>query len=398
MNLAIPTFDAAIAANQNPDSTLTETNQISATEETLPPDGSFADTERRKYDVENDRILHEMEIAAANDPDHVDYETEARNYSSSSSSTTVASAPMLRYGAILLPRIQTHSLKENINSNDADIIQMGNVIQHDFPNQKSIRKRSADQMQNLTQTLIIARDAVILVDLINEELATKFYVQSQQPNFNLMISQVILPDALTMIRIRLLNSAFKSLVPRDEVLTWPKEDMTMREVAEVIMHIYSSKLKNNKAIEQQIREVPFGYSINDETIEELHIMNILKTVKNHFMGIELDSLTDTSLAKELFKKLPKNTGMARLYTALTVQDIGAGPDTVMRACFRLKDTLSKVREAIQLANSYGPSEYTFFIDKSDREYSKGVNYTKDNNKKSKAKQGNLQNDRRKGKM
>ena len=96
---------------------------------------------------------------------------------------------------------------------------------------------------------------MILVDLVNEDLATKFYIQSQRPNFNLLISQVILPDALTMIRIRLRNSAFRSLVPHDEVLTWPKDNMTMREVAEIIMRIYSSEVKNfNKTIEQQMRE------------------------------------------------------------------------------------------------------------------------------------------------
>jgi uncharacterized protein (DUF2164 family) len=233
MNPTAPTYDAAMALAQNNAQTLAETNanNILTIEESLPHDRSFADREPDELDIENDRRNREMDIAAANHPDHVDYETEARNQSSSSSSATVASAPMSRYRAMLLPRIQSNSLEENVNSNDADIIQMGNVVQNDFPNQQAIRKRSADQMQNSNQTLINVRDAVILVDLVNEELATKFYVQSPQPNFNLLISQVILPDALTMIRIRLKNSAFRSLVPHDEVLTWPKDDMTMREVA-----------------------------------------------------------------------------------------------------------------------------------------------------------------------
>ena len=78
---------------------------------------------------------------------------------------------------MLLPRIQPNSLEENVNSNDADIIQMGNVVQNEFPNQQAIRKRSAAQMQNSNQTLINVRDAVIFVDQV---LATKFYVQSQQ--------------------------------------------------------------------------------------------------------------------------------------------------------------------------------------------------------------------------
>ena len=30
------------------------------------------------FDIENEIRLREMDIAAANDPDHVDYETEAR--------------------------------------------------------------------------------------------------------------------------------------------------------------------------------------------------------------------------------------------------------------------------------------------------------------------------------
>ena len=107
VNPTAPTYDAAMALAQNITLTLAEpkANNIPTIEESLPHDRSFADREPDEFDIENDQRLNEMDIAAANDPDHMDYETEARNQSSSSSSTTVASAQMSRYSAMLLPRI-----------------------------------------------------------------------------------------------------------------------------------------------------------------------------------------------------------------------------------------------------------------------------------------------------
>ena len=72
------------------------------------------------------------------------------------------------------------------------------------------------------------------------------------------------------------------------------------------------------------------------------------------------------MAKELYKKLPKNTGMAKLFTEITIKEIGVGLDTVEKASLRIKGLLALVRQSIRIATSYGPDNYDYRIDSRDK--------------------------------
>jgi hypothetical protein len=83
---------------------------------------------------------------------------------------------------------------------EAGIIQMGNVVE------PSIRKRSADQIeQPQIHNLFNMRDICVLKDNVNEELVTRFYNQTLQPHYSATWDQIILPDTLSRIRLRLQN-------------------------------------------------------------------------------------------------------------------------------------------------------------------------------------------------
>ena len=49
-------------------------------------------------------------------------------------------------------------------------------------------------------------------------------------------------------------------------------------------------------------------------------------------------------------------GMAKLFTELTVKEIGGGLDTVEKASLRIKGLLALVRQSIRIATSYGPDK------------------------------------------
>ena len=60
-------------------------------------------------------------------------------------------------------------------------------------------------------------------------------------------------------------------------------------------------------------------------------------------------------------------GMAKLFTELTIKEIGGGLDTVVKASLRIKGLLALVRQSIRIATSYGPDNYDYRIDSRDKE-------------------------------
>lgn len=80
------------------------------------------------------------------------------------------------------------------------------------------------------------------------------------------------------------------------------------------------------------------------------------------LGQDMLPAQSDKLAKELFKKLPKNTGMAKLFTGMTTLEIAAGLDAIDQACNKVKALLSLVSQAIRIANSYGPDGDNYRIE------------------------------------
>jgi hypothetical protein len=108
--------------------------------------------------------------------------------------------------------------------------------------------------------------------------------------------------------------------------------------------------------------------MKDQAVEEKFIIQNIHLVENHFLAAKTMSDTDNNrLAKIFFKKLPRNTGMARLFVENTKSELKGGLDTVEKACNRVKKLLSLERQAIRIASLYGPDQDVFRIERKDEE-------------------------------
>jgi hypothetical protein len=90
------------------------------------------------------------------------------------------------------------------------------------------------------------------------------------------------------------------------------------------------------------------------------IVHYLQLIESHLLGETVSEEDDDRLAKIFYKKLPRNTGMAKVYVASTRAELDGGLDTVEKACLRVKKLLAVVRQAIRLASSTDLRN-TFFV-------------------------------------
>ena len=107
--------------------------------------------------------------------------------------------------------------------------------------------------------------------------------------------------------------------------------------------------------------------MSDQNIEVKYLADYLVLIDLHYLASEIPPEQDDELAKEFYKKLPRNTGMAKLFIEKTTTEVGAGLDTVDRTVYRIKTLLAEVRQAIRIATSYGPNDYDYRIDSRDKE-------------------------------
>ena len=257
-----------------------------------------------------------------------------------------------------------------------DIIQMGNVVHNDPP----IPKRVAETTH---QTVFNMKNATTLTEVVDETLARKFLVQARDPSFTGHWTTFIQKKALRLIRYRLHDQAFRSLVPLNEVPIWPLRppdhpltEYTMIQIAEIIFKIYAPETAPNvKSIEQRCREAPFEYDMSNQDIEESFLSAYVDVIDNHYLGLTLEPAQNDLLAKEFYKKLPKNTGMAKLYSDTTLLELNGGLDTVELACSRAKNILALVRQSIRISTSYGPNRYVYRIDSRDKEITATYDHT-----------------------
>ena len=81
------------------------------------------------------------------------------------------------------------------------------------------------------------------------------------------------------------------------------------------MKIYAPETApQTKSVDQRCREAHFKYKMEDQSIEEKHLSGYMDIVENFYLGETILPAQNDKLARELYKKLPKNTGMASLVT------------------------------------------------------------------------------------
>ena len=363
-----PTHSEAVALVQNNEQNLSETSRSQPTQD------------------QNDINVCEHDYRYENNEDEEQTTQEESSSSSSSSSSTMTStsAPIVSGNSVTTTTMAT-IVSGNPRANPATsiaaaadimdhghILQMGNVVTNDPP----IPKRVIDQTQH---TVFNMRTATILSDTVDERLAKLFLVQARDPTFAGTWQTHIQKKALRLIRFRLHDVMYRSLVPQNEIHIWPARltapagqplEHSLLEIAETIMKIYAPETApQTKSIDQRCREAHFEYKMKDQSLEEKHLSGYMDIVENFYLGETILPAQNDKLAKELYKKLPKNTGMARLFAENTLAEIGTGLDTVELACNRIKALLSLVRQSIRIASSYGPDDYVYRIDSRDKEIS-----------------------------
>jgi transposase InsO family protein len=358
-----PIHSEAVALVHNNDQLPSETSSRSQRESDLEPDQTTQP---------NPDYPHDYEYREDETDDQSEATTNENQTSSSSSTGTSSVIPIVLGNSVTATTAAIASGSPLANAAEG-VLQMGNVIQNDPP----IRKR--DPSCQTQHTLFNMRKAVILSDVVNAKLAKEFLIQATDPTFQGTWQNHIQKKALRAIRFRLQDITYRSLVPQTEINIWPAKssapagqplEYSLLVIAETIMKIYAPETAPNiKSIDQRIKEAPFGYKMKDQSIEEGFLGGILDIVDNFYLGVELPPEQDNKLAKEVYKKLPKNTGMARQFAETTLLELNGKLDTVELACHRIKALLALVRQSIRIAASYGPEEYVYHIDSRDKEIS-----------------------------
>ena len=78
-----------------------------------------------------------------------------------------------------------------------------------------------------------------LLEYIDVVLAERFRDQARKPTFMATWDEVILPEALDLIKLRLINMHVELGLTRDAADTWMPEGQTLLAVAETICDLFS---------------------------------------------------------------------------------------------------------------------------------------------------------------
>ena len=125
-------------------------------------------------------------------------------------------APTVLGSSVTNPALTMSEAADIMNS---PILQMGSVVQNDPP----IARRAPEQTE---QTVFHMRHAVFLSDTVDEKLAKAFLIQARVPAFKGHYETHIQKTALRLIRLRLHDVTYRSLVPLHEIAIWPKKTTT----------------------------------------------------------------------------------------------------------------------------------------------------------------------------
>jgi hypothetical protein len=112
---------------------------------------------------------------------------------------------------------------------------MGNVISNDPP----IPKRSS----TTHHAVFNVRHAVILADTVDARLAKLFLVQVSDPTVEEHWSTHIQKTALRLIRLRLQDEMYRTLVPENEINIWPRRLSSPPGMARLFVKNTKAELK-----------------------------------------------------------------------------------------------------------------------------------------------------------
>jgi hypothetical protein len=169
------------------------------------------------------------------------------------------------------------------------------------------------------------REAVVLEKYIDVVLAERFREQARKPTFMATWDEVILPEALDLIKLRLINMHVELGLTREAADSWTPEGQTLLALAETICDLFGRPTRTETTVEINdfIYDFNFGFKLGDRSYEETSIQNFKKLLKDHYGPInEIDVTTQDRICKLLYKKFPKHTELSDYLKIETAKECG----------------------------------------------------------------------------
>ena len=171
--------------------------------------------------------------------------------------------------------------------------------------------RHANPPVPVVQTALFnMQTAVVLEKMIDAPLAEKFRDQARRPAFRTSWEELILPDALEMIKLRLVNMHQEVGMTLAAAEAWSSANQPLLATAELICDLFGRPTRTETTVEINdfIDDFNFGFVLGDRTYEEQSAANFKKLLTDHYGAInEITDDEQDRICRLLYKKFPKHS-------------------------------------------------------------------------------------------
>ena len=211
--------------------------------------------------------------------------------------------------------------------------------------------------------------AVVLHKLIDAPLAEKFRDQARRPAFRTAWEEVILPEALEMIKIRLVNMHEDVNMTLSEAEAWSPANQTLLVTAELICDLFGRPTRTETTVEINdfIYDFNFGFVLGDRTYEEQSAANFKKLLTDHYGAIsEITADEQDRICRLLYKKFPKHSQIDAYLAEKTKEYLKAKntkKDSILPCIQRMSLAIQEMRKLVHTASQWVGTkrgQYEFF--------------------------------------
>lgn len=209
-----------------------------------------------------------------------------------------------------------------------------------------------------------AKELLVLSDIVTASLADRFKDQSLRPGFSCEWSELILPEAVQRIQLRLQGQHNQVSMTYAESLAWHPKNQSLIETAQLISDLFARPNKTESTVEVtvQIKQFNWGFSYKNRVVEETTVTNFKRLLKNHYGTIEkIPSKEQNVIAKLLYKKLQKNSELQNMFYVETQKALLLSSEDSIEACIlRMSKCVNDVRSLMETAKRYGSIEDVWY--------------------------------------
>jgi hypothetical protein len=230
--------------------------------------------------------------------------------------------------------------------------------------------RNANPPVPVVQTALFnMQKAVVLHKLIDAPLAEKFRDQARRPAFRTAWEEVILPEALEMIKIRLVNMHEEVGMTLAEAEAWSPANQTLLATAELICDLFGRPTRTETTVEINdfIYDFNFGFVLGDRIYEEQSAANFKRLLTDHYGAIsEITDDEQDRICRLLYKKFPKHSQIDAYLTERTKEYLKSKnkkKDSILPCIQRMSLAIQEMRRLVHTAAQWvgtKKGQYEFF--------------------------------------